>query len=83
MLVFASTLRSLNVYLLFYPVCSDIQKGIALFEGSRALPTLPSEKGSIKMMMVTSVEGLWNDTGSGKQILDKNPVLCRLGLVRN
>jgi len=39
--------------LLFYPVCPDIQKGIALFERLQGVFTLPSEKDSIKIMIMS------------------------------
>jgi len=39
--------------LLFYPVCRNIQKGIALFEGLQGVSTLPSEKDSIIIMLMS------------------------------
>jgi hypothetical protein len=36
-----------------HPVCPDIQKGIALFERLKGVSTLPSEKESIKIMIMS------------------------------
>jgi hypothetical protein len=39
--------------LLFCPVCPNIQKGIALFERLQGVSTLPSEKDSITIMIMS------------------------------
>lgn len=60
------------VKVLFCAILSDIQKNFALFEGSQASPTCPSDKSGIEIEM--RKKHWWIDTETGKSILREEPV---------